>query len=220
MLKIITKHPIALDSADHTDPHGALDQRGNEGVEFFYELSRKYPEVKSVLDLGTGTGAFVANGIADDFEAYGIEGSDCVDSSLPWVYYKDTRLFHADLRHRFVLGEQRERWIDEPYGPTEYRTYPKQFDLITAWDVMEHLDENTIEVSLENFVRHTRKGSYVMATIVFDNTDNEKYHTLCKPRCWWTSLFASYGFENLGFDSIILQARQSPKQNCFLFRRI
>jgi predicted TPR repeat methyltransferase len=218
-MKIRTRYPIAVDSNDHLIPRGALDQQGHEGIEFFAELRVRYPEIKSILDLGTGTGAFVANGLADDYEICGIDGTDAVDQTLPWAYYKNKVLFHADLRYSFTLGEEKEVYIDEFYGPTEYRVYPHKFDLITAWDVMEHLTEDTIGNTLDSITRHLVQQGYFMGTIEFTNTDNELYHHLCKPREWWLEKFTECGFEELPFDSIVLKARQSPIENCFILRR-
>lgn len=214
-LSVETDYPIALDSMDHLEPHGALDQQGHEGIEFFKELHIKFPQVNHVLDFGTGMGTFVDNGIKAGFDVYGIEGTDKVDSATPWVRYKNQRLFHADLRHPFYIFYPAEYYRQGIMATDFYAL----FDLITAWDVMEHLSEDSIDIVMENITRHLNSGGYFMGTIEFSDTDNERYHTLCKPRGWWITKFEEYGFKDCGFDTILQKARHSPEENCFMLRR-
>ena len=207
-MKIITAHPIAIDSHDHEVPRGALDQQGHEGLEFFTELKVAYPGIKTVLDLGTGSGWFVNNGVKCGFDAYGIEGTDKVDKLVPWLVFKDVRLFHADLRHPFYLFNHTTTGGERALSPL--------FNLITAWDVLEHLTEETIDTFLGCI--YAMSSKYFMATIEFTEEGNEGYHTLCKPREWWVGKFREHGFIEQPFDAIIQKARHSPEENCFILK--
>lgn len=215
LLTITTDRPIALDSVDHLEPRGALDQQGHEGIEFFTELKQVYPDIKTVLDLGAGSGWFVNNGVKCGFDAHGVEGTDKVDSEAPWLVFSDRRLFHADLRYPFYIFYP-DVYYRQGVGAANFYVL---FDLITAWDVMEHLSEDSIDTTMKNITRHLNRGGYLMGTIEFSDKDNEGYHTLCKPREWWVSKFEEFGFKDLGFNSILQLARHSPEENCFMLQK-
>jgi SAM-dependent methyltransferase len=225
---ITTKYPIALDSVDHLEPRGALDQQGHEGIEFFTRLKGAYPSIKTVLDLGTGSGWFVSNGVKCGFDVYGIEGTDKVNGKPPWVSYIDQRLFHADLRQRFVL--ERPYYFGNQLYHEKLKGTPVvtenditlgilKVDLVTAWDVMEHMTAESIDIVMENIYRHLKHGGCFMGTIEFTDKDNEGYHTLCRSREWWVCKFEEYGFKDLGFAPILQLARHSPEENCFMLQK-
>jgi hypothetical protein len=205
---IITDHPIAIGSYDHENPKGALDQQGHEGLEFFAVLKTSYPDIKTVLDVGTAAGWFVYNGVRSGFDIYGIEGTDKADAATPWVLYKNVRLFHADLRYPFYLFNHTTAGGQRALSPL--------FDLVTAWDVLEHLTEEGIDNFLKCIYMMSRK--YFMATIEFTEENNEGYHILCRPREWWVEKFKDYGFIEQPFDQIVQRARFSPEENCFILK--
>jgi hypothetical protein len=220
---IITDNPIALDSEDHRNPRGALDQQGHEGKEFFQAIKVSYPDIKSVIDLGTGSGWFITNALDLGFEAYGIDGTDAVDETGPWYLLKNKRLFHADLRYPFCLEEHCSPRgllgiIGSPYRKSG-QEFPIKVDLITSWDVLEHMAEDQIDTVMNNIVKHLKPLGYFMGTIYFEVEGNEGYHTLCKPREWWISKFEEFGFVDKGYDTLLPLARNSPAENCFLLRK-
>ena len=215
---IRTKNPIAVTSNDHLRPHGTIHDF-SESYQFCTYVLERWPGKRKLLDLGTGTGTVVDTAVKAGMDAYGVEGSDAPRKQKlgGWPKMADTRLFNADLRYYFALGTERDVWIDEPYGPTEVRFYPEAFDVITAWDVMEHMTEDTIDTVMENIRRHSQEGTFVMATIQFDSHNNELYHHLLKPREWWIKKFAEYGFVDKGFSPMLQLVRAVPTQNTFWF---
>jgi hypothetical protein len=197
-MRIVTDHPIALDSNDHLFPKGAIES-DYSGEQFLLELKNEFPDIQSILDLGTGPGYFVVNGVVHGYDICGIEGTDKVDDKEPWLIYKDRYLFHADIRHPFRLGQ-------------------RQFDLVTAREVLEHMTIETINTVMENIARHT---NVFMGTIEFEDTYNELYHTLCMPREWWVNKFKEFGFKDMGYHPILSLMRGEPgvPEKCFWFNK-
>ena len=210
-MKIVTDHPIAVDSNDHMRPHGAIHDF-SDATEFCEYVLDLWPEKKWLLDLGTGSGTVVKTAIeAGMINAFGIEGSDAPRKQGlgAWPELGDERLFNADLRYPFEIRPDHDTmdWIYE-------------FDIITAWDVMEHMTEDTIDRVMENIRRHSKVGTFVMATIQFDNHNNELYHHLLKPREWWIKKFEEFGFKDKGPSPMLSMVRGVPKQCQFWFERI
>jgi 2-polyprenyl-3-methyl-5-hydroxy-6-metoxy-1,4-benzoquinol methylase len=203
-MEILTNKPIAIDSNDHIKPHGALNTAHN-GEEFFIKLKEEFPGLHKVLDIGTGPGVFVTNGLSHGYDIYGIDGTDAVERFNDWVELKDHRLFHTDLQVPFTLVENGALVT---------------FDLITAWDVMEHMTEEKINIVLCNIRSHLKIGGYLMATIEYSNLNNELYHHICYDRPWWEDKFDEFGFENLGFKEVVQKTRGNPEHQCFCLRRV
>lgn len=208
-MRIITEHPIAVDSNDHLTPHGTIHDF-SDATEFCKYIHDSWPDKKTLLDLGTGTGTVVKTALEADMDAYGVEGSDAPRSQGlgAWSELADKRLFNADLRHRFDLTI-----FDDESGLVQ------KFDIITAWDVLEHMTEDTIDIVMDNIKRHSTAGTFVMATIQFDNHNNELYHHLLKPREWWVSKFKEFGFKNKGTSPMLGMVRAVPLINRFWFER-
>lgn len=84
------------------------------------QFLRRFPVAGSgrLLDVGCGLGFFVERALADGWDAYGC------DLSAAWLAHAQTRLGSDRVR----IGEP-----DAAFGPDE------RFDLITAWDVVEHV---------------------------------------------------------------------------------
>lgn len=208
-MRIFTDSPVAVDSNDHLKPHGAVHDF-SDATEFCSYMKKHWPKKKTLLDLGTGSGTVVKTALAAGMDAYGIEGSDVPRKQGlgGWPELADVRLFNADLRYRFDLTI-----FDEESSLVQ------RFDIITAWDVMEHMTEDTIDTVMDNIKRHSTEGTFVMATIQFDNHNNELYHHLLKPRDWWVKKFKQFGFKDKGTSPVLGMVRGVPEVNRFWFQR-
>lgn len=222
-MHIVTEHPIALDSNDHLKPWGAIQDYGDPTNLCNYMIT-EWPDKKTLLDLGTANGSVVAGATFMGYDAYGIEGSDAArkgqGESEPWGIYYNTRLFNADLRYPFYLYKTMQGYFNRRCD-IHYETYDLlcTFSLITAWDVMEHLTEDTIDVTMNNIARHSHRGTFFLATIQFDNVGNKLYHHLLKHREWWLAKFAEFGFKNKGFCGAHELMRWVPQPNRFWFEK-
>jgi 2-polyprenyl-3-methyl-5-hydroxy-6-metoxy-1,4-benzoquinol methylase len=206
---IITQNPIALDSNDHLHPSGCINDH-HDATEFCDYLIKHWPNRKTLLDLGTATGTVVSSSVERNFDAFGVEGSDAPKRMQlekgegPWVKYGGIRLFNADIRYPFQLyRENNER---------------AKFDIITAWDVLEHMTEKTINTVLENIKRHSIGGAFMIATISFESYPNDLYHLLPRPREWWLSKFSEFDFIDKGLSPMLQLVRKgTPFENQFWF---
>ena len=74
-IKLVTEHPVAYGSLDHTDPTGAIsDNTRNYG--FYNKCRLLYGENLSFLDLGCAGGGLVFEFALNGHVSIGLEGSD------------------------------------------------------------------------------------------------------------------------------------------------
>lgn len=86
MIKIITDHPLALDSDDHHYPDGVhLDNHFN--MHFVNSVENVFKQKISILDLGCAGGAFVSDMSGRGHVAVGLEELDQL-----YLTYAGTRL--------------------------------------------------------------------------------------------------------------------------------
>jgi SAM-dependent methyltransferase len=73
-----------------------------------------------------------------------------------------------------------------------------KFDVITAWEVLEHIGEDQLERFFGNVRDHLAPGGVFCASVAtFDCADPNTgavYHVTVKPRSWWLERVASLGF--------------------------
>ncbi len=178
--QVITNHPVALDSRDHTKPHGTKqDNSGNR--KFNQKLYVLLPETRPlrVLDVGCSGGKFVRDCIEDGHVAVGLEGSDysLLNNRAEWATIPKN-LFCCDVTRPFEITE---------LGAPAY------FDVATAWEVMEHIPEERLGQVCENIRRHlSPSGLWVMSV----STEVGYHHVTVKSKEWWASMFVANGFEN------------------------
>ena len=121
--------------------------------------------------------------------AVGIEGSDYskLRKRAEWATIPD-HLFTADITEPFQLLEVNENGQE----------YPIQFNLITAWEVMEHIHKDKLNCLIENISAHLSPHGVVIMSI---NTNEEiingvRLHQTVEDRDWWISKFSELGFGN------------------------
>jgi SAM-dependent methyltransferase len=165
-MKVITDYPLALDSADYLDPFGSaynnsVNHKFNEKL---YELLPK--KQLKIMDLGCAGGGFVHDCIKDGHIAIGIDGSDCPRKNNlgEWPVIPES-LFNADISKSFFV-------CDDNY----FRIY---FDVITAWEVLEHISIKDIDCFLENVHNHLSLGGLFIVSI---NVASEKHADIIKAR--------------------------------------
>ncbi|MDE1173850.1 MAG: class I SAM-dependent methyltransferase [Parvibaculaceae bacterium] len=107
----------------------------------------------------------------------------------------------------FSLLEQRAEWrtipdylftadITRPFSASRNGT-PLQFDVITAWEVLEHIPEDKIDGLFANIVTHLAPGGmFVCSVALFEDKDpvtGAVWHVTLRPREWWENRLAAHG---------------------------
>ncbi|MGA2372144.1 MAG: class I SAM-dependent methyltransferase [Candidatus Korobacteraceae bacterium] len=180
-----TAHAVAAGSADHVHPRGAfydnsVNPRFNLKV---YELLRPQQKI-SIMDLGCAGGGMVRSFLEDSHDAIGLEGSDVARRTKSGEW--DTipfNLFTCDLTKPFQVTR-----LGRPF----------QFDLITAWEVLEHIPDAALTGMIDSIVLHLRPGGYFIGSVDLLPDGNPLigavYHQTLEPAAWWEQRFCERGF--------------------------
>ncbi len=180
---LTTAHPVALASPDHTHPRGTMLDNSTNAA-FNAKLYAMAPMVKlSVMDLGCSGGGFVKSLIDDGHAAIGVEGSDYSQRAkrAEWATIPDN-LFTADITKPFSV---------------QCDGTPATFDVITAWEVIEHIAEADLVEVCSNVRRHLAPGGIWIMSVcpVSEDIDDVRYHQTIQPFIWWLEYFTAEGFD-------------------------
>ncbi len=182
-LRIRTAHKLADASPDHLHPRGAAHDN-TRSLAFVLACERILGSNISVLDLGCAGGGLVLDFVLRNHSAIGIEGSDYPlrHRRGEWTVIPD-RLFTADLTKQFTIENN-----DSALAT---------FSIITAWEVLEHIQESDLAVLLSNVSCHLAEGGIFVGSVAMyeDTIDDVKWHQTVRPREWWLQKFSSHGFE-------------------------
>lgn len=180
-----TAYPVALDSPDHIQPRSTV--RDNSiNPNFNRRLLQLFPDDKkpSILDLGCAGGGMVKTLIDDGCIAVGLEGSDynLLHQRAEWATIPDN-LFTCDLGYPFILHTGNGK--------------PYKFDVITAWEFMEHIPEERIDQLITNMRKHLKPGGLVIGSISDCDSiwEGIQHHLTRKPFWWWNEQFGKHEFE-------------------------
>lgn len=211
MFNIITNNPVAIDSRDHTNPHGTKADNSVNQVfnNKLYELFRTNKCLK-IMDIGCSGGGFVKNCIDDGHIAIGLEGSDYSRNHkrAEWVTIPDN-LFTCDVTHPFEINDENGKVV---------------FDIVTAWELMEHLPADRLSTVCNNIRRHlARDGIWIMSI----SPNKEYHHVTTESREWWLNLFTQEGFKNrddyvkhFGNDWVRGPYQAAPNSFHFVFQKL
>lgn len=187
-ITVKAEREVAYDSPDHTMPWGTRrdnshNLRFNKKVQFLFRPGRD--QVFSVLDLGCSGGGFVRDCLNDGWLGVGLEGSDISKKfrRAEWATIPDF-LFTCDITKNFdILAE------------TGDKTQLVQFDLVTSWEVMEHIAETDLPKLAENVKKHLKpSGLWIMSVSPNEEViDGVHLHQTVKPKEWWIQTFAKLG---------------------------
>ena len=182
-IEVLTYNPVALDSPDHKYPDACL-RECTENPSFLEEIVWKLGSQQlKVLDLGCAGGGMVAEFLQAGHIAVGLEGS-----SLP----QDREVFYWEqLGGRFLHTCD----VGYPFWVLLNRESMK-FDLITAWDSLEHLPEDREECCFRNVAEHLSIGGIFVCSIAGDSSVGGEamveHHLTQKPQDWWDEKMSKY----------------------------
>jgi 2-polyprenyl-3-methyl-5-hydroxy-6-metoxy-1,4-benzoquinol methylase len=181
-----TDHPLAVDSSDHSFPRGSATDF-TRCMPFVLYCERLYGGPLKYLDLGCSGGGIVFDFLLRRSVSIGLEGSDFSLRQLRAAWRViPSNLFTCD--------------ICSPYKLQSRSTGERiKFDVIGAWEVLEHIPEALIPAMLRNVVDHMHERSLFMGSIAtFPDEDRERgivWHVTIKSRDWWLDKFRQAGLE-------------------------
>lgn len=189
-LMLRTEFPCASESLDHKFPHGTA-QDNTRYPRFIKKCESIFHQDRGLafLDLGCSGGGMVLDAVIRGHLGIGLEGSDwsLIRQRAEWRLLREN-LFTCDITKPFVLEDQESG-------------LPGQFDVITAWEVLEHVREEDLETLFSNIRRHlSEKGIFVASIADWDDIDSEthiNWHVTVKSEDWWQEKFRQFGFESL-----------------------
>lgn len=182
-MQLHTNNPIAENSDDYLNPLGTrLDNSTNASFLIYLTMLFQDKELK-ILDLGCSGGAFVKNAFDMGHEAYGLEGSDYSFNKMraEWRSIPE-RLFLCDITKPFYLYEHN----------TEN---PVKFDVITAFEVVEHLNIEELKEFALNIKNNLAKGGLVILSVANSSSiiNGIELHKTIRNKRFWLDFFASQG---------------------------
>lgn len=201
MIRIVTDYPDAIESPDFYMPIGSIQDNHSNPI-YLSELKRIAGSEKfSYLDLACAGGQSVVDLYLNGNIACGVEGSDLnkilnskkwgpthfgsdivKSGSENWKKYKDSCLFKADIAKPFELVNENKK--------------TQTFDIITAWDFLEHPSPEQIPTVIENVKKHLSKQGVFVCSI---STLSGHHHQCIKPKAWWIEKFSEKGLVDIGF---------------------
>ena len=184
--KVETDYPLAVDSDDHKFPRGTRFDN-TRSPRFVAACERRFPEQIRYLDLGCSGGGLVFDFLLRGHIAAGLEGSD---------YSK--RALRAEWRvipnHLMVCD------ISKPFR-VSCDDNPAVFDVITAWEVLEHIDRDDLGQLMNNIKSHlSEEGIFVGSVTTIQDADAQTgalYHRTVEPKEWWIRKFNELGWEEV-----------------------
>ena len=189
LFNLQTDYPLAYESVDHLKPRGAI--RDNSSNQRFNEaLKRLFPSGYRIklLDLGCAGGGLVRSLLQDEQLAVGLEGSD-----NPKKYGLGEWL-NCPL-HLFTCD------ITKPFRLTDSSGQDFIFDVVTAWEVLEHIPKENLEGLISNISGHLSSGGYFIGSVDLTPDVNPLtgavYHVTLEPKEWWLEIFEKHGFVEL-----------------------
>lgn len=149
--------PVAYDSADHMEPEGTKNDNSSN-IDLIHEIEKDLSEISplQILDLGCAGGGLVHDFVKKGHIAVGLEGSDynIVHQRAEWPALYGKNLFTCDITKEYSI------WIEK-----DQKISPFACDLITAWEVVEHIPPDRLSLFFELIRRHLKIGGRFIAGI-------------------------------------------------------
>jgi hypothetical protein len=178
-----TDYVLASASNDHINPESTIE--GIVRPAYFVRdcIRQLGPEIKC-LDLGTGAAGLVFEFAMNDIFAIGVDGSDfCRKNGVGYWPLLNDNLFTCDITKPFTFLSKEGH-------------VPVNFDIVTMWEVLEHIAESDLSMLLSNIERHLGKDGYFIGSVSlveYVDSIGNPYHVTLKPREWWKARFMESG---------------------------
>jgi cyclopropane fatty-acyl-phospholipid synthase-like methyltransferase len=139
------------------------------------------------MDLGCSGGGLVLDFILRGHRAIGLEGSDFSSRSqrAEWRLLKNN-LLTCDITKPFYLRDKTTSKV-------------MQFDVISAWEVMEHIADKDLPQLFNNIMLHLSNGGIFIGSIATVSDGNSQtgavYHQTIESQQWWRDRFRKLGMQ-------------------------
>lgn len=190
-VRVQAEREVAFSSPDHHVPWGTR-RDNSRNFRFNQKLNKLYEGKKGelrVLDMGCSGGGFVKDCLDDGCFSVGIEGSDFSRKRrrAEWRTIPEY-LFTADITAPFQV-----------FGQFETGERPLLFDVVTSWEVIEHIAEPDLEKVSSNVARHLDQGGIWIMSVSpnVEVIDGVHLHQTVQSRPWWTKKFQELGWIHL-----------------------
>ncbi len=183
-VQLITDHPIAFSSNDHLHPWGTRNDN-TRSARFCFACERHFAgRPLSYLDLGCSGGGLVFDFLLRGHFAMGLEGSDfsLKTQRAEWRTIGDY-LRTCDITKPFSLVTKSSQGI-------------RKFDVISMWEVLEHIGEEDLGALFANIRKHLAPDGLFIGSIALnhDIVNGIDYHKTVQPAVWWDVAFKENGF--------------------------
>jgi len=182
-IEVQTDNPIAFKSPDHLIPWGTMrDNSTNKKFVSFMKrrIERRPQPTYAAMDLGCSGGQLVKDFADLGWLAVGLEGSDfsLKHRRANWPALAGKNLFTCDITRPFQITSAGS---------------PAHFDLITAWEVLEHIPTADLPMIFTNILKHLKSGGYFIASTTSepDIHDGVDLHQTKWPNAEWRKMIAS-----------------------------
>ena len=168
-ISLETQHPVAFKSPDHISPWGTMRDNSTNKKFVMLMADRIAKETLgrplAAMDLGCSGGQLVKDFKDLGWLTVGLEGSDfsLKHRRANWADLAGTNLFTCDVAKPFKVT------ADEK---------PIRFNLITMWEVLEHIPTAELPQLFQNITSHLADGGYFIAstTSASDVHDDVELH--------------------------------------------
>ena len=210
--RLISEKAIALESLDYKEPKGAIrDNSTSEG--YILEIER-YFKNRSInyLDLGCAGGQLAIDFLKRGHTAFGIDGNpDIVKKNRHsaarrnWSSYLGKNLFNCDISESFKI-------ID-----TENKGRTVQFDCISAWEVLEHIEKKRLSRLMENIYYSLKHDGIFVGSVNLNDKDPHHVSTFSES-IWRNEIFEPAGFRVCKYR-FLNKVREVPKSFYVVLRK-
>lgn len=183
-----TDHPVAYDSPDHINPLGTI-QDNTRNYAFYKKCRDLFGPDMSFLDLGCSGGGLVFDFALNGHVAIGLEGSDRSKKMgrANWRTIPNN-LFTCDITKPFNL-------ITAKSGAVV------TFDVISCWEVLEHIPEKDLPQLIENVKNHLSNGGIFVGSI--SKSPEDPLHVTLHENAWWVEKFKIFNLSmEIGYDGV------------------
>jgi len=173
-IHVVTSTPVASTSPDHLIPNGTAHDNFTS-IEMIRELAAIFPNLR-LLDIGCSSGQFVSDCLAENYLAVGLEGSDysLIRKRPQWDRLAGINLFTCDVSQPFSI---------------EQNTTQIVFNVVTTWDVLEHIPLKDLPQVMSNIHKHLEPNGIFIGTVSVA-ADPPWHQTVMAREKWITDIFS------------------------------